>query len=66
VIATNDYGDSITSESGNGAVIVLVPDAPSDVRNDPTVTKNNVIGLQWDEGPTDGGSTIIDYRITYD
>ena len=38
VIATNYYGDSEFSVSGNGAVILLVPDAPVNLTNDPTIT----------------------------
>jgi hypothetical protein len=38
VIGTNYYGDSVFSVSGNGAVILLVPDAPVNLMNDPTIT----------------------------
>jgi hypothetical protein len=47
VIATNAYGDSIVSDSGNGAVIVLVPDAPNSLANDPLITSKTQIGLNW-------------------
>lgn len=66
VIATNAYGDSLTSDSGNGAVIVLVPDPPINLANDPSITRDNVIGLVWEEAADNGGESVIDYRITYD
>jgi hypothetical protein len=50
VIATNPYGDSLTSDSGNGAVIVLVPDAPINLANDVSITRDNVLGITWTEG----------------
>jgi hypothetical protein len=25
-----------------------------------------VIGFTWEDGPSDGGADIIDYRVTYD
>ena len=40
VIAFNAYGDSPASPVGEGALIVLVPDAPVNLLNDPTVTNN--------------------------
>lgn len=66
VIAVNAYGDSPASPVGEGALIVLVPDAPVDLLNDPTVTNNQVIRLSWSDGASNGGATIIDYRIVYD
>jgi hypothetical protein len=38
VFATNSYGDSPYSTLGAGAVIVLVPDAPSSVLDDTAIT----------------------------
>jgi hypothetical protein len=35
IISTNTYGESIMSESGNGAVIQLIPDSPINLLNDP-------------------------------
>jgi len=66
VIAYNMYGDSASSQAGDGAVIVLVPDAPLSLVNDPSITSSTVIGFNWQDGVSDGGSAIIDYRITYD
>jgi hypothetical protein len=52
--------------AGSGAIIVYVPDAPTNVLNDPLITNENQIGLVWSEGASDGGTVVIDYRITYD
>jgi len=38
IIASNVYGDSALSLSGNGATIVLVPDAPINLANNPSIT----------------------------
>jgi hypothetical protein len=66
VTAINYYGESIESDFGNGAIILLVPDAPINLQDVPAVTTAYVIGLQWIDGMSTGGATIIDYRITYD
>jgi hypothetical protein len=66
VIATNAYGDSEISDPGAGAVIQLIPDYPINLQNDPSVTNRNTIGITWSDGTSDGGSPILDWRITYD
>mgnify|MGYP002636778377 CR=1 FL=1 len=66
VVATNIVGDSLPSSEGNGAVIVTVPDAPINVENVPAITSGNQIGLTWSPGLVEGGSPLIDYRISYD
>ena len=47
IISINFYGSSVYSSAGNGAVIQLVPDAPIDLINDPTITTNTVIRFTW-------------------
>jgi hypothetical protein len=49
VSATNYYGTSDMSDAFNGAVMVVLPDAPLNVRDDPDVTTASVIGLTWGE-----------------
>jgi hypothetical protein len=66
VSATNDYGTSEFSEIGNGGVIVLVPDAPKDLVNVPSVTNDQTIGFAWSDGDSNGLETILDYRVWYD
>lgn len=66
IIATNLYGDSALSEAGNGAMILLVPNTPINFANNPLVTNKTNIGLTWTDGSNNGGTPILDYRITYD
>ena len=66
VIANNFYGDSDFSPAGNGAIMIIVPDAPINLQNDLTATDRTRIGFTWQEGYSNGGSLVIDYRISYD
>jgi hypothetical protein len=66
VSATNSYGESALSESGNGATIVLVPSAPVNLANNLAVTTKSVIGITWKNGASTGGSPLIDYQVLYD
>jgi hypothetical protein len=66
VSATNTYGESSDSPAGNGATMVLVPDSPISVQDNPEVTSATVIGLTWQNGKSSGGSPVIDYRVSYD
>lgn len=63
--ATNVVGTSPESPTGNGAVILTYPDSPLNLANDDSVTNENQIGLTWQEGLANGGSPVIDYRISY-
>lgn len=65
VVAVNIYGNSVTSPSGSGAVILYVPDAPLSVANNPSVTSATRIGLTWTEGFSTGGTPVLDYTINY-
>lgn len=66
VTAINFYGSSEVSDAFNGAVMIVLPDAPLNLRDDPTHTTASVIGLQWDDGVSDGGANIINYAVSYD
>lgn len=66
VSAYNAYGNSTISEAGFGGIIQLVPDAPMNLVNNVLITTNSVISFNWTDGFKNGGSTIIDYRISYD
>jgi hypothetical protein len=66
VTATNKYGESAHSASGNGAVILQVPDKPILLADNVDVTTAYVIGLTWQDGISSGGTPIIDYRVSYD
>jgi hypothetical protein len=65
VLATNVKGNSLLSDAGNGAVILRVPDAPVGLANLPAITNAVSVGLSWSDGTWNGGSAIIDYRISY-
>jgi hypothetical protein len=43
-----------------------VPYAPRYVISDPTVTSATELKITWDDGITDGGTQIIDYRVDYE
>lgn len=62
VKATNIVG---TSEFvfGNGAILVTIPDAPINLADLTQVTSNTQIGLSWEDGASNGGSEILDYRL---
>jgi len=66
VIATNSYGDSFISEPGSNDGIEFVPDPPMNLQNDPAITSDSVVVINWSDGPSDGDAPIIDYRILYD
>lgn len=64
--ASNIVGTSEESEVGNGATILTNPDAPLNVVNNPSYTAATQIGLTWENGLADGGTPVIDYRVSYD
>lgn len=66
IIANNYYGDSEYSVSGNGAVMIIVPDAPILLENNLAVTNRYTIGFTWSDGYSNGGSAVLDYRVSYD
>lgn len=66
VIAINFYGESVESDAANGATILLVPSAPVNLREDTVVTSASQLGILWDNGISQGGSTILDYRVSFD
>lgn len=55
------------SDAGSNDGIELIPDAPIDLINHtPSITNDDIIGISWSDGPSDGDSPIIDYRVSYD
>lgn len=65
VKATNIIGDSGTSIEGNGAVILTNPDAPVSLSNVVATTSATTIAMTWSAGAANGGSPVIDYRISH-
>lgn len=64
-MAENEKGDSDFSNSGQGAMIYILPDSPINLVNIPAMTNAHSIALQWEDGESNGGSPIIDYRVEY-
>lgn len=66
VQASNSYGSSAFSSDGNGAVILTVPDAPTNLQELTTNKSPTTIGLQWLNGTNTGGSSVLDYSLMWD
>lgn len=46
--------------------MIIVPDAPINLANNLGVTNRYTIGFTWDNGFSNGGSEVLDYRVSYD
>jgi len=66
VSAVNIMGESQSSQGGNGAVILRVPDIPVNLQNQAAFSNAYSISIQWSDGADSGGTPIIDYRVWYD
>jgi hypothetical protein len=66
VQARNVKGWSVFSEFGSGALIWRIPDVPINLRNVPSLTDKDSIGLMWEDGLEDGGTEVLDYLVYYD
>jgi hypothetical protein len=66
VSAANQYGESDPSDPAGGATVVLVPDAPLNLVNDPVCTNAFTICFWYEEGANDGSSPVLDFDIYYD
>ena len=66
IISVNTFGESAFSEAGNGAFVYDVPDAPVNLANDVMTTTDTVIKLSWENGSSDGGTSVVDYDVYYD
>lgn len=64
VTATNLYGSSDKSASGNGAIILDVPSSVI-VSNYPAGTNASKVTLQWTEPTDNGGTEVLDYEIYF-
>jgi len=65
VKATNVVGDSAESSAGNGATLLTNPDAPVSLAEDTVATTATNIAMTWSAGAADGGTAVIDYRVSY-
>jgi hypothetical protein len=66
VVAYNVYGDSEISDAGNGAIIITYADAPLDLLETISERTSSTITFTWSEGLLNGGSTVIDYQVSYE
>ena len=66
IIATNLVNSSAASALGNGGIILTNPDAPLSLQNLPAITNASRIGLSWVTGNANGGTAVIDYRVSWD
>ena len=66
IIASNWRGSSPESGVSNGVVILSVPDAPINLVNVPAITDGTTIGIEWEIGVEEGGTSVLDYRVSYD
>jgi hypothetical protein len=64
--AYNIYGDSLVSTEGNGALILTNPDAPITLVEDYSQRTATALAISWSKGASNGGTTILDYTISYD
>lgn len=58
-------GVSVTSDVGNGGIILAIPKAPLNLSNRPAITTATQIGLIWDVVPVvdNGGIAVEDYKV---
>jgi hypothetical protein len=66
IVAVNSYGNSLPSVPGDGAAVVLLPDAPINLANNPSLTNAIQIGITWQTGFSDGGTNILGYVVWSD
>lgn len=64
VVATNLYGNSVESLSGNGAVITVTPDPPTDLTEDYSQRTKSTLAFSWLAPVFTGGAEIVDYRVS--
>lgn len=64
VEASNSQGTSVESNPGNGASIITTPDAPVNLVEQTEYRTKSVLSIAWEEGSANGGTTIIDYRVS--
>jgi len=67
-VAINLYGESVVSDAGNGAIILTFPDSPVNLAEKYSLRAATTLAITWEAGTydvNDGGSPVIDYRITF-
>jgi hypothetical protein len=46
--------------------MVIVPDSPVALTNNFDVTNKAIIQFTWSDGVSNGGSAVLEYRISFD
>lgn len=54
------------SVESNSVKILKVPDAPTNLIERPSVRTSTSIGLSWTIASENGGTPVIDYRLSFD
>jgi hypothetical protein len=54
------------SQAGYEAIILTIPDAPIDILEVEASRTATSITISWSEGPSNGGASVIDYRVSFD
>jgi len=62
ISASNNYGTSIYSEPGNGAILYTIPEAPHNLLEDISYRSVSTLGFNWETSFV-GGTPIIDFTI---
>lgn len=65
ISAVNEIGEGELSDPFL-VVAATVPDAPIQLTRDDYLSSREVIAFSWNEGTGNGGSSIIDYRVSFD
>lgn len=65
VSAVNALGEGELSDPYL-VVAATVPDAPIELTRDDELTSKTVVSFTWSDGTSHGGTSIIDYRVTFD
>jgi cellulose 1,4-beta-cellobiosidase len=63
VVAINAYGSSLTSNAGNGAVIIEYADKPMNLQETVSARAATSITFTWVPGPLIRGSAVVSYQI---
>lgn len=66
VSAVNAFGESTPSVSGNGAIMVVVPDTPVNLAKDIQNSNKDQITITWEAAAFNGGKPVLDFRLWWD
>lgn len=52
------------STPNEGVTLAIVPDAPINLAEDASLRSATTLGLTWIEGAYNGGSPVLDYKVS--